>query len=110
MDHMGSTIRVQTDQYYDALGNVVRTWQHGDVDDYEVDRITTSTVGAGGRLASTTDAAGFTRSYGYDAAGRVVQEQWVRIRSDGSTVVTDATNYRYDAAGRLITQANATWN
>lgn len=109
VDHMGSAIRLQTDQSYDGFDRLVRTAQHGNVEDYEADRITTSTY-VKDRLSQATDAAGFTHYFGYDVAGRVVQDKWTRTKSDGTTTVTEATNYRYDAAGRLIIQANATWN
>ena len=108
-DNMGTVIHLQTDMKYDALGDLVRTVAHGDVNAYQADRVTTSTYLAGGILSATTDAGGFTHTFGYDAAGRVVKDSYTRTKSDGSTV-TEAIAYRYDAAGRLITQTNATWN
>lgn len=70
------------------------------------DRITAYTYGAGGRLASTTDANGFTHTYSYDIAGRQVLDSYTRTKSDGTTV-TEGQVTRYDLAGRVITQTNA---
>jgi YD repeat-containing protein len=108
-DNMGTVIRPQTDFYYDGLGDLVRTVQHGDVYAYAADRVTTSSYGAGGRLLSSTDAGSFVRNYGYDLNGRLLKESWTRVKSDGSSV-SEAMTYRYDLAGRLVTQAAATWN
>jgi YD repeat-containing protein len=109
-DYAGTTVRPQTDYSYDGLGDAVRTVVRGDVYSSTTDRVTTSAYGAGGRLSATTDAVGFTRNYAYDAAGRVVKESWTRLKSDGTTNVTEAIGYRYDLAGRLVTQASAAWN
>ena len=49
------------------------------------DRITIAYgYGAGARLASITDAAGFVHNFGYDTAGQVVEESYTRLKSDGS--------------------------
>ena len=58
-------------------------------------------------MASTTDAAGFTRNYGYDLAGRVVKESYLRTLSD-ATQVTEGKSYRYDLLGRVTYQAAVT--
>ncbi len=108
-NYTGASVTPTTETVYDGLGNVVRNELNKLGGAAADDRVTTYTYGAGGRLASATDAEGFTRHYGYDAAGRVVKESWTRVRSDGSTV-TEAIGYRYDAAGRVITQVGATWN
>jgi YD repeat-containing protein len=110
VDFMGSWIRPVTDLRYDGLGNLVRSVARGDTNSYTPDRVTTNSYGADGRLAATTDANGFVRSFGYDRVGRVVKESWSRLKSDGTTSVTEAIGYRYDLAGRLVTQAAATWN
>ncbi|HEV2817243.1 MAG TPA: LysM peptidoglycan-binding domain-containing protein, partial [Allosphingosinicella sp.] len=110
VDFMGSWIRPVTDLRYDGLGNLVRTVERGDTNSYTPDRVTINSYGAGGRLASTTDANGFVRSFGYDRVGRVVKESWSRLKSDGTTYVTEAIGYRYDLAGRVVTQAAASWN
>jgi len=108
VDFMGTYLRPVTNLRYDGLGNLVRTVATGDSTTYTPDRVTTNAYDAGGRLAATTDANGVVRSYAYDAAGRVVKESWSRLKSDGTTSVTEAIGYRYDLAGRLVTQAAAT--
>jgi len=108
-DHAGASVQRRTSHGYDGLNNLTQT-SVGAVGAQTADqRITTYVYGAGGRLASSTDATGFTRGFGYDAAGRVVKESWSRLKSDGTTL-TEATAYRYDAAGRATFQANAAWN
>jgi YD repeat-containing protein len=110
LDQTGTSVRRLTENFHDAFGRVVRTEVNKVGGASGDDRVTTFVYGVGDRLNSSTDAAGFTHYFGYDIAGRVVQDKWTRTKSDGSTTVTEATNYRYDAAGRMITQANATWN
>lgn len=48
-----------------------------------------------------------TRTFGYDLAGRTVLESYTRLKSDGTTSVTEGQVTRYDLAGRAITQTNA---
>ncbi|MFC5373275.1 LysM peptidoglycan-binding domain-containing protein [Brevundimonas faecalis] len=107
VDFAGNGGRLHAQTFYDGLGSIVRTHENsfgsGDLNA----RITQFTYGAGGRLASMTDAAGFTRSYYYDAAGRMTRDGYVsRIRSDGSAA-NETQIYYYDAVGRLIHQSTA---
>ncbi|WP_322966413.1 DUF6531 domain-containing protein [Sphingomonas fuzhouensis] len=65
------------------------------------DRVNAFVYGAGGRLVSQTDATGFTRSFAYDAVGRVLRESYDRERSNGD-VVTEGRFTQYDAVGRTV--------
>jgi len=105
-DYTGAVVQPQTLSYYDGLGNLTRTTVGNVGAAVSADHVTTYTYGAGGRLASMTDASGFVRSYGYDAEGRVVKESYSRVKSDG-TSVTEANAYRYDALGRTVFQSTA---
>ncbi|HEX8527284.1 LysM peptidoglycan-binding domain-containing protein, partial [Allosphingosinicella sp.] len=105
-DFEGATVRQRTEFAYDGLGNVVRSTEKGKTT--ADDRTTLYAYGTGGRLASVTDATNFTRSYGHDAAGRTVKEEYSRLKSDG-TSVTEASNTRYDVLGRVSHQSVATY-
>src|SRR5262249_40313330 len=63
-----------------------------------------------GKLLSTTDASGFTKTFAYDIAGRTVKVSYTRVLSDGTTNVTEAQATQYDALGRGILQSVATYN
>ena len=105
----GTSTQHRVSTFYDGLNNIVRT-REGRYDPATgPNRITTYTYGAGGRLASMTDAEGFTRNYAYDVMGHVVRDSFVRLKANGTTV-TDGVGYRYDALGRLIMQATITVN
>jgi YD repeat-containing protein len=95
-DYAGVNVQRYVQSYYDGLNNLTRTVQNAV-------RTTTYTYGAGGRLASMTDASGFSTSYYYDAAGRLTGEAYSRLRSDG-TPIGEAKSYAYDALGRSIAQ------
>jgi YD repeat-containing protein len=99
-------VRNTVDTFYNGLNLVTRSIERSKSG--TADRVTSSIYGTGGRLSSTTDAAGFTRHYGYDAAGQVVMERYDRLQSDG-TFADDAIAYRYDLAGRLVFQSTATF-
>ncbi len=104
---------------YDALGNVLRTV----AGPYTVSTTagitsvvntgptegTIYTYGAGGRVATKKDPAGFILTYGYDASGRVTIESYGRLKSDGTTV-QEANQTTYDALGQVITTGKATWS
>ncbi|GLK50146.1 hypothetical protein GCM10017620_31200 [Brevundimonas intermedia] len=106
-DYVDDTLRNRVTNSYDGLGHIVLVKEGKDG---STSLLTTTFVyGAGGRLASTTDASGFTRAYAYDLAGRVVRDSYSRVRSDGSSV-TEAVVYRYDALGQATEQATATFN
>jgi YD repeat-containing protein len=81
---------------YDGLNNLARSVQNSI-------RVTSYSYGAGGRLASVTDATGFVTNYSYDAAGRMMGTRYIRVRSDGSSV-TEAKTSAYDEAGRVTSQ------
>ncbi len=108
-DHAGVSVQRRTDTAYSGLGQVSRTREGKVAADTAIDRITQYVYGAGGRLASVTDANGFVRSYGYDAVGRVMKESYSRLKSDG-TSVTEANAYQYDALGRVMLQASAAYS
>jgi YD repeat-containing protein len=106
-DHQGASVAPRTAYAYDGLNNVrsIRLQAASTPNDTN-DRSTTYTYGAGGRIATITDAAGFVHTYGYDVAGRMVRDSYIRTKSDGSSV-TEAQVMRYDIAGRAITQTLA---
>jgi YD repeat-containing protein len=104
-DFNGQSVSPTIDYYYDGLENVTRMRKRGATGAAE--RVTTSTYGAGGRLVSSTDANGFTRSFAYDVMGRVKKESYTRVKADGSTV-TDAVAARYDLLGRAVYRGVAT--
>ncbi|WP_447726042.1 phage tail tip lysozyme [Sphingomonas koreensis] len=106
-DHSGAAIDPTLRYFYDKLDQLTLTRQ-GSFATASDDRITTNSYTAG-RLSSTTNAAGFVRSYHYDAAGRVVAESYDRLLSSGSTV-KESLFYVHDAAGRVITQTHARYN
>jgi YD repeat-containing protein len=107
-DITGATLTPRTVFTYDGLGNLLKQrLQAGATANDTNDRVTTYTYGAGGRMATMTDAAGFTHSYGYDKAGRVVRDSYTRTLSNGTSTVTEAQVTRYDIAGRAITQTFA---
>jgi YD repeat-containing protein len=110
VDYTGTWYSPTTETFYDGLGHVVRNEVNREGGASANDRVTTYTYGAGGRLASTTDAGGFVRNFAYDVGGRLVKESWSRLKSDNATWVTEAIGYRYDAAGRVTTEARAAWN
>jgi YD repeat-containing protein len=92
---------------YDGLNNLksTRVQMAATANDTN-DRITSYTYGAGGRVATMTDATGFTHTYGYDKVGRTILDSYVRVKADGTTVTEGAVT-RYDLAGHMIMQTNA---
>ncbi len=101
-DYTGASVQNIVAYSYDGLNDVTRTVQ-------DSSRVTTFSYGAGGRLATMTDASGFARTYQYDADGQTLKVSYTRAKSDG-TSVTEAQATRYDAAGRAVFNAVATWN
>jgi YD repeat-containing protein len=87
---------------YDGLNNLTRAVAN-------TTQFTTNIYGAGGRLATSTDASGFVVTYGYDAAGRTVKQSYSRVKSDNSSV-TEAKTTKYDLLGRATYQGVAAWN
>jgi YD repeat-containing protein len=104
-DHSGASVRPTTFYYYNGVNDLVMSRQGGAIQ-AAGDRFTCYTYGAGGRLATMTDATGAAYNYGYDAAGNVVRESWVRQKADGSTVI-DGLLYTRDLLGRVTSQAFA---
>ncbi len=92
---------------YDGLNDLKTSTRKGAGSDG--DRTTTYTYGVGGRLASTTDAAGFVTYHYYDAVGREVESRFTLVKSDGSHD-TNAKAIRYDALGQVTFQATALLN
>jgi YD repeat-containing protein len=101
-DYTGMSVQNVNVQSYDGLNNLVRSVQDGA-------RATTYSYGAGGRLASTTDASGFVTNYRYDADGRVTLQYYDRLLSNGSSVTEGAVT-NYDLLGRAVMQAKVTLN
>ncbi|WP_443751362.1 glycohydrolase toxin TNT-related protein [Asticcacaulis solisilvae] len=89
---------------YDGLGNILTTVAGSGTSGAET---TTFVYGAGGRLATKTDATGFVTTYGYDANGQKTIEQYTRAKSDGTTV-TESKQYGYDGVGQQIFEGEAT--
>jgi len=94
----------ETTYSYDGLNNVTRTRVGNTMPDSETAHVTTYAYGAGGRLASTTDAEGFTRYFTYDIGGRLQLESYKRKASDG-TETWEGTAHLYDALGRQFEEA-----
>lgn len=111
-DYLGNSVRRETATAYNGLSAVTRI-QDGKLGGLGADARVTTFAYLDGRLASTTDATGFTRHFGYDADGRVVREHYDRLRGDGVTVI-DGRRYSYDALGRITLESSAshtgTWS
>jgi YD repeat-containing protein len=107
-DYAGATVTPTVRYYYDRLGNLTSTVQ-GAAAPSASDHVTNNSYNyaQGGRLTSTTTAAGFAeqavRSYLYDAAGRVVGEYYTR-NAGSAGIKTEGVSYQYDKAGRLTRQ------
>ncbi|WP_158266337.1 HNH endonuclease [Allosphingosinicella deserti] len=110
-DQTNNEVTPTTTYKYDGLNNLLRT-----TEGMSAERVTTYVYGAGGRLASMTNAAGDTFSYAYDRAGNVLRESYVRrrvqsISAQGAITYTDISEallYVRDALGRVTGQGNAT--
>jgi len=108
-DYNGTTVTPTTWMSYDGLNNltiseVAELGRGGNI------LTTRNTYGAGGRLASSTDASGFTSYFYYDAAGRVIAQTYYRTKSDGSLTWPEAKVTNYDALGRTVFKSVAAWN
>jgi len=102
----GQTVTPEVSYSYDGLGNLVRLTELGGGG--AAGRVTRYEYGAGGRLSEVIDAAGNSREFLYDIAGRLVLEHYDRTvaNTNGtSTTVHEAVGYRYDALGRNLGQA-----
>jgi YD repeat-containing protein len=101
-DFNGQSVTPMVDYYYNGLDELSRARQRGSSGVISVDeRVTTYTYGTGGRLATMTDPNGLVRTYRYDAAGRVMREEYLRDPALG----TEGIGYAYDLEGRLTQQS-----
>ncbi|MEN8517159.1 LysM peptidoglycan-binding domain-containing protein [Burkholderia sp. RS02] len=98
VDHLNRQVRSRISFEYDGLNQVVKETKHGDAD-----QVTTYAYGAGGRLASKTNALGVVTQFGYDAAGNTVLVSFLRADADGRKQL-DETAIGYDAAHREISR------
>ncbi|MBN3816361.1 LysM peptidoglycan-binding domain-containing protein [Paraburkholderia sp. Se-20369] len=94
VDHLNRQVRARISFEYDGLNQVVKETKHGDAD-----QVTSYAYGAGGRLASKTNALGVVTQFGYDAAGNTVLVSYLRADADGRQQL-DETEIAYDAAQR----------
>ncbi|MGQ0531662.1 MAG: hypothetical protein ACT4OF_03100 [Caulobacteraceae bacterium] len=99
-DFNGVNVTPTIEYAYNGLDNLTQTKALGAGG--VADRITSYTYGAGGLLASVTDAAGFKRAYFYDIAGRVRREEYNRL--DFNAAASEAIGYDYDIGGRVTRQ------
>ncbi len=108
LDQSGNEVSSKLTYAYDGTGNLTRTVQ-GDRAYAGEFRITKHYYGLSGRLRATVDATGGQVNYEHDAAGNVVQEIRVRLKSDGA-MVTEAMLTVRDIAGRIVSQGMGRWN
>jgi YD repeat-containing protein len=110
-DDTGSPdVQRRTLTFYDGLGGVTRVEDGKDNAGLVAGARVTTYSYVKGRLASTTDGEGFTRSFGYDIMGRVTLESYVRKLSTAGLTVTEGQRYGYDLLGRLTEQSSASFN
>ena len=106
VNYGGQTEQRHTSYLYDGLNNVTLL-RVGNMDPNSTSAEYTAYVyGAGGRLASMTDADGNVTTYKYDAGGRRIAEVFSRQTSAGNTLVQERT-YKLDGDGRIIQQSYA---
>ncbi|HWD29795.1 MAG TPA: LysM peptidoglycan-binding domain-containing protein, partial [Rhizomicrobium sp.] len=105
LDGVG-TLYDKTTQYYNGFGELVRTVEGAATG---TQRTTQYTYDKAGRLASTIDPGGKTRTNHYDKDGDLIVSEYTRTSSTGVTE-NDADLYQYDAAGHMITQAKGVKN
>ncbi|WP_338638622.1 LysM peptidoglycan-binding domain-containing protein [Burkholderia pyrrocinia] len=98
VDHLNRQVRSRISFEYDGLNQVVKETKYGDSD-----HVTTYKYGAGGRLASKTNALGVVTQFGYDAVGNTVLVSFLRADADGRKQL-DETAIGYDAAHREISR------
>ncbi|HEF5873488.1 TPA: LysM peptidoglycan-binding domain-containing protein, partial [Burkholderia cenocepacia] len=94
VDHLNRQVRSRISFEYDGLNQIVKETKHGDAN-----QVTTYVYGAGGRLASKTNALGVVTQFGYDAVGNTVLVSYLRADADGRQQL-DETGIAYDAAQR----------
>ncbi len=108
LDQNGASVRPTIAYSYNGLNELSVTRQGG-VAAAAGDRYTRYTYGAGGRVATMTDANGATYTYYYDAGGNVMRESYSRYKADGSFTI-DSLLYTRDTLGRVTSQGLASWN
>ncbi|WP_150115346.1 RHS repeat protein, partial [Pelagerythrobacter marensis] len=106
--HQGGSVTPTLHYRYNGLGDLVRTVAAGAGD--AVSRGTAYSYGAGGLLASMTDAEGVTHSYAYDKRGILIRDQYYRAGSAGGTGTLNAVLTKVDELGRMIERTVAVWN
>jgi YD repeat-containing protein len=113
-DYSSGTDQRQTLEYYNGLNELTLSAVGQAGAPLSSDRQTTYAYAVGGRLISQTDPTSFTQTFLYDAAGRVLSQQYQRLLSDGLTYETDGQFFKYDVAGRATSQktghiSGSTW-
>jgi YD repeat-containing protein len=104
-DFQNNEVSRRTETFYNGLGAVTRSIAKSRLGND--DRLTTYSYTAGGRLDHMTDAAGFVRTYSYDAAGNLVREAY--SRADSAGIGSDeASAFRYDLLNRITSQSMLT--
>ncbi|MEZ0604618.1 hypothetical protein ACAX43_21030 [Paraburkholderia sp. IW21] len=101
-DYLNRSVRSSTVYEYDGLNHVVKETAQGDVN-----RVTTYTYGAGGRLMSKTNALGVVTQFGYDAAGNTTMVKYLRADADRRSQY-ETTWIAYDAAGHEVSRVMQT--
>ncbi|KQN39513.1 hypothetical protein ASG37_08125 [Sphingomonas sp. Leaf407] len=109
-DATGQTVNPAVSYFYDAVGNLVRTEQHGSAGISA--RVTTYAYGPGSLLSSMTDAAGATTSYYYNVAGDLLRQAYTRTTIDaaGSSDKAEGIFYTRDILGRVTSEAKGSWD
>ncbi|MBI3898836.1 MAG: LysM peptidoglycan-binding domain-containing protein [Gammaproteobacteria bacterium] len=95
-----STITRSDTYLYDRRGLLKQT-NEDDVGAAKLNRQTSSTYDAFGRVATTTDARGVVRNYAYDRLGREI------TTTVDSAVLNLITSTTYDVFSRVLTQTDA---
>jgi YD repeat-containing protein len=108
LDQNGASVRPTIAYSYNGINELSVTRQGG-VAAAAGDRYTRYTYGAGGRVATMTDANGAAYTYYYDVAGNVMRESYYRYKADGNYTI-DSLLYTRDQLGRVTSQGLASWN
>ncbi|MFC4293402.1 hypothetical protein ACFOWX_13340, partial [Sphingorhabdus arenilitoris] len=102
ISHQGVNVTPMVNYQYDGLGNLARTVAAGAGD--AATRVTRYGYEAG-KLVWTIDPSGFQRYHWYDAAGRLLHDEYyTRKDSNGNDLPRELKESRYDAAGRVTDQ------
>lgn len=116
VDHSGATVTPTVDYYYNGVGDLARTRARGSATAAE--RVTTYGYlgsklywmrSAEAQSGDVTD--GKLTYYGYDVAGRQIEEYYQRWNSAGASYATyEGWHTAYDAAGRVSVKSQGEWN